>query len=307
VGIVLPGYLVTPLGWIGLDYPNVDESALFAVADRWSGSSTEFAQLAVQVKSAGEQIAAMDATGSDAAVAAFEKWYTSSVGPAQRVTFDGLGDELMAAFCEIMALIVIALKIYFVYKCLELLYEVAAALASAIFSAGTSTATIPALIAAAQRYLSAAIEAAAATASDIKSHILSLLEVWFVKAALPQAAMSLGHLAGGAGLGAAVEEFGLGTLENFGKEAAKTAAEDFKKEFQSALKSSEPPAPTPSTPPPEATGLDHGGLDQTQGQWEEQIKTAEAQLQYAPDFDKAQHSLDILKYSYEAWKKEHGR
>jgi hypothetical protein len=53
--------------------------------------------------------------------------------------------------------------------------------------------------------------------------------------------------------------------------------------------------------------LDHGGLDQTQGQWEEQIKTAEAQLQYAPDFDKAQHSLDILKYSYEAWKKEHGR
>jgi hypothetical protein len=224
------------MGWVGLDYPNVDESALLDAGGGFSAQGSTLGTVAALVKAAGAQVASMDPTHRDAAVAAFEEWFKSADGPVQRVNADGAGYEFMADFLEIMALIIIALKIYFLWQLTQLLYEVTAAISAAWLSAGASTATIPALIAAARRYVNLALLAAEDAARQIKANIVHLLETWFVKAVLPQAATALGHLAGGANLGDTAQEFAFGTIEGMGKEAAATFAADFAADFKAREK-----------------------------------------------------------------------
>jgi hypothetical protein len=140
VALQLPGELVTVLAMIGYDWPKADETALFAMGQRWLEFSGTMRTLTGEAREAAAPVGAGNA-GTD--IEAFQRYWTGQDGPAQ-VLEDGATGALLAGTGLIMcAAIVLALKIQVIVQLVILAVEIAQAIATAVATFGASLAEIP--------------------------------------------------------------------------------------------------------------------------------------------------------------------
>ncbi|MGN6606874.1 MAG: hypothetical protein ACTHMS_07675 [Jatrophihabitans sp.] len=215
----LPGFLIPPLSWIGVHWPDVDEFQLLEIANNWSGMSGDALSIAQKAEQTAKMVAGMDSQDvSDSDIAAFTDWFYGDDGPLKRLSDDSVGSDLIRLSCYVMAGVVIALKIYCVIQLVQLLIEVLSALAAAWATFGASTASIPGFILFVRGLVEAAIEAAVeAIKTEIKDILDNALQM-LVKVAVRQAAAALGHLAGGGNLGDSLAGSLTGGLKEIGSD-----------------------------------------------------------------------------------------
>jgi hypothetical protein len=195
MSVMLPGWAIPPLSWIGLHWPDIDEDQLFDIAENWGSTAQANFDILQRATAAAQNVIQMDHLDvDDQAIDEFQQWFYGPDGPAERLKGDSTGADLLRLCCYVMAIIVIALKIYFVYALISLIIEVANAIAASPFTFGAATASIPAFIAFTRALVEAAIHAAV---SAIEAEIKNLL----VKVAVRQVAAALGHIAGGGNVG----------------------------------------------------------------------------------------------------------
>lgn len=140
MGLELPGELVTVLGMIGYNWPKADETALFAMGQRWLEFSGTLRELTAEAREAAVPVGTGNA-GAD--IEAFQRYWTGQDGPTQ-VLDDGAMGALLAGTGLIMcAAIVLALKIQIIVQLVILAVQVAQAVATAVATFGASLAEIP--------------------------------------------------------------------------------------------------------------------------------------------------------------------
>jgi hypothetical protein len=140
MGLTLPGELVTVLGWIGYDWPTSDEEKLFGMGQAWlnfagdvSGASADAADGARRVTDA----------NTGAAVAAFQRWWSSPDSAPATLADAPTGATILGAGLIVCAAIVLILKIQVIVQLVLLAVQVAQAIATAVATLGASLLEIP--------------------------------------------------------------------------------------------------------------------------------------------------------------------
>jgi hypothetical protein len=143
--MTLPGWLTEPLGWIGLEWPQADETKLFDAGSAWLTFGIGLVPISTTANGAANSVWT---TNSGDVTEAFRTWWTGEDGPTKRLSDDMVASTLIGAALIVFAGITLAMKIAFLVQLAILAYQVAAAIAAAFFSFGASTAAIPGFVAA---------------------------------------------------------------------------------------------------------------------------------------------------------------
>jgi hypothetical protein len=136
--------LTEPLGWIGLTWPEADETKLFDAGAAWIAFGTGLSPIASTANGAAAKVWT---TNSGDVTEAFKTWWNGEEGPTKRLTDDMVAATLVGAALMVFAAITLAMKIAFIIQLIILAYQVAMAIAAAFVSFGASTAAIPGFIA----------------------------------------------------------------------------------------------------------------------------------------------------------------
>lgn len=168
MGIELPSALTTPLGWIGLEWPKGDETAMFRMHGYYSQYASEVDQLIPELRSLctstleGFQGPARDALEKD-----LEEFF-SGEQQLQQLVSDA---QKIASSSEVQAETILALKILFIVELTALAVSIAIFTASAVVNWG-APAEEAAEIAATRAAVKEAIDAAV---NRVKKKIEELL------------------------------------------------------------------------------------------------------------------------------------
>lgn len=142
-GLQLPGWLAEPLDWIGLTWPEADETKLYEAAQTWLGFASTLQPIAERANHTAAQVWGMN---EGKAAEAFERWWTADEGPQRRLSDDALAATVIGGALIVFAAATLAMKIAFIVHLANLAWLVATALAAATASLGASTAAIPNLV-----------------------------------------------------------------------------------------------------------------------------------------------------------------
>lgn len=143
MGLQLPGWLAEPLGWVGLTWPEADETKLYEAAQSWLGFASTLRPIAER---ANHTAASVWDFNEGKAADAFERWWTAYEGPQHRLADDVLAATVIGGALIVFAAATLAMKIAFITQLATLALQVSAALAAATVSFGASTTVIPNLI-----------------------------------------------------------------------------------------------------------------------------------------------------------------
>ncbi|WP_033339584.1 WXG100-like domain-containing protein [Catenuloplanes japonicus] len=159
MGLELPGELVTVLGWLGYEWPDADETALFEMGQAWIGMA---GTLESTITAAEGAAGTVQSDNAGPAMQAFGTWWTADGSPVPTLgsgvdAATALGAGLLAS-----AAIVLALKIQIIVQLILLAVAVAQAIAAATVSFGASLLVIPLLKEAARMVVGLLIDQAIA-------------------------------------------------------------------------------------------------------------------------------------------------
>jgi Skp family chaperone for outer membrane proteins len=145
MGLELPSELTEPLGWIGLTWPQADEVKLFEDGQVW----IEFGEYVNSLTKGTDNVAKdVWTTHQGEPFEAFQRFWMADDGPERRLSEDAVGAELTGAALIVFAGVTLAMKIAFIVQLIQLIIEVAQAIASAFVSFGATMAEVPGFIAA---------------------------------------------------------------------------------------------------------------------------------------------------------------
>ncbi len=153
MGMQLPGWLRQALEYAGYDWPATDESVLFDWAQQWNGLANQAAGMAAQARSA---VGIVTAHNSGEGANAFADFMNSPDSNIANLANFGKGANAIGIGCNIVAGIVVTLKLAVIAQ----LVTLAAAIASAVATAGLASGAALAAREVAKRLIEAAINIA---------------------------------------------------------------------------------------------------------------------------------------------------
>jgi papain fold toxin 1 (glutamine deamidase) of polymorphic toxin system len=148
MGLEMPGWITEPLGWIGMTWPEADETLLFEAGQTWIKFGTNLQSVRQRAGDAAQQVMSEN---QGETIDAFKRWWAEHDGPDARLVEDSIAAVIIGEVLILFAAVTLALKIAFIVQLAILVAQVAAALAAAIATFGSSTATIPEFIAIAKQ------------------------------------------------------------------------------------------------------------------------------------------------------------
>lgn len=140
MGLELPGELVTALSWIGYDWPDADETALFEMGQAWLGFAGTIDAAVSESTGAAQSVLALN---NGDAIDAFQAWWGAAESPVPAIA-SGAGAALMlGAGLMVCAAVVLFLKVQMIVQLIILAVQVAQAIATAVVTFGASLLEIP--------------------------------------------------------------------------------------------------------------------------------------------------------------------
>ena len=133
MGLQLPDWLTEPASWVGIDWPEADEEKLYEAGKAW----LEFAFALDPITERANKIAAEVVAENDGpVVGAFEAWWTSDLGPRERLHDDYLAALAIGTALLLFAAATLAAKIAFIAELIHLAASVAAMVVAGIMTGG---------------------------------------------------------------------------------------------------------------------------------------------------------------------------
>ncbi|MEU8391328.1 hypothetical protein [Micromonospora sp. NPDC048843] len=140
MGLELPGELVTALSWIGYDWPDADETALFEMGQAWLGFADTIEQTVSDSTGAVQPVVAQN---SGDAMDAFRAWWEASDSPVPAIASGATAALVLGAGLMVCAAVVLFLKVQMIVQLIILAVQVAQAIATAVATFGASLLEIP--------------------------------------------------------------------------------------------------------------------------------------------------------------------
>lgn len=150
MGMQLPGEVREFLSIVGFTWPAGDEEKLLELGQAWTQLSNLIDGHASQATGTAAEV--WSANKSDM-IEAFKARWSGEAGPANRLTDNGTGADIVGAGVMICAGIVLALKINVIVQVTITIISIASAIASAFVTFGASAALVPLLREACKRLL----------------------------------------------------------------------------------------------------------------------------------------------------------
>jgi hypothetical protein len=166
----LPGWLATPLGWVGLRWPEGDVAGLAAAGDAWLAFARTLREQRDSAQAAAEQIWN---SNSGNTFAAARTWWTASTGPNANLTRAAQAADQIGAALRGMSVQISILKAAFVAELGAMVIALIGVGAFAAGTAGVGSLAAPAVIQATRVALRAVIAmAVAAIAAELIGQLL---------------------------------------------------------------------------------------------------------------------------------------
>jgi Papain fold toxin 1, glutamine deamidase len=143
VALQLPDWLQQPLSWVGLTWPEADETKLYEAAQTWLGFASTLRPIAERANHTAANVWDLN---EGKAADAFESWWTADEGPQRRLADDAVAATVIGGALIVFAAATLAMKIAFIMQLATLALQVSAAIAAAAVSFGASTTVIPKLV-----------------------------------------------------------------------------------------------------------------------------------------------------------------
>lgn len=140
MGLQLPGEVAYLLNMLGYTWPTADETVMFGMGGEWTAFSADVGTVLADADSAAQFLASVN---SGEGLEAFLAQFAEEEGPQAVLADLGQASHVTGAALQVMAGVVLALKITVIIQLLILAYQIAVALAAAGPTFGASMAWIP--------------------------------------------------------------------------------------------------------------------------------------------------------------------